>query len=81
MLSKYHYQISNLKRKKDDTIEKVTDEYEALFREKIVSTKLMKKVNNMETWLKKKTDMKATENKRIHEVVVFQCLCVYSHSH
>lgn len=56
-------QIPKMKKKKDEAISKVTDKYQAVFGKEIDAKAFMKKVNNMKTRLKKKTDDK-TGNKR-----------------
>ena len=58
-------QIPNIKRKKDEAIEKLIKKYEAMFGKPLDTKSLLKKINNMKTMLKRKTDLKRTGNKAI----------------
>lgn len=59
-------QIPSMKCKKDTAIREMLRKYEITFGKRIDATKLLKKINNMKTRLKKKTDLNKTGNKRIH---------------
>lgn len=71
-------QIPSMKKKKDEAIEKMISKYEGIFGKKIDATKFMKKINNMKTRLKRKTDVKKTGNKCIKlldwEKVMFEAM-------
>lgn len=58
-------QVPKLKNMKDEAIKVVTTKYEALYGKPLDAKGLLKKINNMKTRLKKKTDMKKTGNKKI----------------
>ena len=58
-------QIPNIKRKKDEAIENLIKKYEATFGKPLDTKGLLKKINNMKTRLKRKTDLKRTGNKAI----------------
>lgn len=53
------------KNAKAECIQKITEKYEKMFGKKITSPDLLKKINNMKTRLKEKTDKKKTGNKKI----------------
>lgn len=58
-------QVPKVKIIKDEAIKTVTKKYEALYGKPLDGKGLLKKLNNMKTRLKKKTDMKKTGNKKI----------------
>lgn len=58
-------QVPQLKRRKDESIATLTKKYQRIFGKPIDTRTLLKKVNNMKTRLKRKTDMKRTGNKAI----------------
>jgi hypothetical protein len=58
-------QVPSMKRKKDLAISQVVEKYKGVFGKEIDAKTLLKKVNNMKTRLKKKTDLNKTGNKKI----------------
>uniref|UniRef100_A0A0A9WQB9 LIX1-like protein n=1 Tax=Lygus hesperus TaxID=30085 RepID=A0A0A9WQB9_LYGHE len=58
-------QLPHVKRKKDEAVENIIKKHENHFGRRIEISRLMKKINNMKTRLKKKTDWSKTGNKRI----------------
>lgn len=67
-------QLPAKRAKKQIAIEKVVKEYRQLYGKDITSKALMKKVGNMKTRLKKKTDMNKTGNKRIPPLLTWETL-------
>ena len=61
-------QLPKLKKMKDEAIENVLAKYKLVFGKEIDSRSFMKKVNNMKTRMKKKTDFKKTGNTKINLV-------------
>lgn len=58
-------QIPTMKKLKDESIKKFILKYQSLFGKEVDAKTLMKKINNMKTRLKKKTDLNRTGNKNI----------------
>lgn len=58
-------QVPKIKRRKDEAIGALTNKYAATFGRPVDAKGLLKKINNMKTRLKKKTDLKKTGNKAI----------------
>lgn len=58
-------QIPKMKKKKDEAICRVVEKYQGVFGKEMDAKVFLKKVNNMKTRLKKKTDSNQTGNKRI----------------
>lgn len=58
-------QVPSMKRKKDLAISQVLQKYKSIFGKEIEAKMFLKKVNNMKTRLKKKTDLNQTGNKKI----------------
>lgn len=71
-------QVPSVKTKKDIAVRKLLMKYEVTIGKRIDATKLLKKINNMKTRLKRKTDLNKTGNKRLKllewEKVMFQAL-------
>lgn len=58
-------QVPQVKKRKDEAITIITKRYEATFGKPLDSKVFLKKMNNMKSRLKKKTDLKKTGNKLI----------------
>lgn len=58
-------QIPKMKKAKDEAITKIVEKYKSTFGKEVEARLIMKKLNNMKTRLKKKTDVSETGNKKV----------------